>query len=116
MCMKEAFSRCGPRVSFSPQLASVILKQYVETHWCAHSEKFRPPETTERVRTVADRGDWTEEADWCCWGHWCSSGSLTGSQVLSAILEKCFSSKFHFPTSPKLELKFQLPENCQRVE
>lgn len=33
----------------SSQLASVILKQYVETHWCAQSEKFRPPETTERV-------------------------------------------------------------------
>ncbi|ELK34962.1 Importin-9, partial [Myotis davidii] len=32
------------------QLASVILKQYVETHWCAHSEKFRPPETTERAK------------------------------------------------------------------
>ncbi|KAM5301405.1 importin-9 isoform 3-T3 [Glossophaga mutica] len=34
------------------QLASVILKQYVETHWCAHSEKFRPPETTERAKVV----------------------------------------------------------------
>nr|KAF6399782.1 importin 9 [Molossus molossus] len=34
------------------QLASVILKQYVETHWCAHSEKFRPPETTERAKIV----------------------------------------------------------------
>lgn len=34
----------------SSQLASVILKQYVETHWCAQSEKFRPPETTERVK------------------------------------------------------------------
>ncbi|KAF6073340.1 importin 9 [Phyllostomus discolor] len=34
------------------QLASVILKQYVETHWCAHSEKFRPPETTERAKAV----------------------------------------------------------------
>ncbi|ELW47676.1 Importin-9 [Tupaia chinensis] len=32
------------------QLASVILKQYVETHWCAQSEKFRPPETTERAK------------------------------------------------------------------
>lgn len=32
------------------QLASVILKQYVETHWCAQSEKYRPPETTEWVR------------------------------------------------------------------
>lgn len=31
------------------QLASVILKQYVETHWCSQSEKFRPPETTDTV-------------------------------------------------------------------
>lgn len=31
------------------QLASVILKQYVETHWCSQSEKFRPPETTDKV-------------------------------------------------------------------
>lgn len=36
----------------SSQLASVILKQYVETHWCSQSEKFRPPETTERVIVV----------------------------------------------------------------
>ncbi|XP_066883101.1 importin-9 isoform X4 [Kogia breviceps] len=34
------------------QLASVILKQYVETHWCAQSERFRPPETTERAKIV----------------------------------------------------------------
>lgn len=27
------------------QLASVLLKQYVEVHWCIHSEKFRAPET-----------------------------------------------------------------------
>lgn len=33
------------------QLASVILKQYVETHWCSQSEKFRPPETTDHVNT-----------------------------------------------------------------
>lgn len=26
------------------QLASVLLKQYVETHWCTVAEKFRPPE------------------------------------------------------------------------
>lgn len=36
-------------LAFLVQLASVILKQYVETHWCAQSEKFRLPETTERV-------------------------------------------------------------------
>nr|XP_061814396.1 importin-9-like [Nerophis lumbriciformis] len=34
------------------QLASVILKQYVETHWCSHSEKFRPPETTEQAKAA----------------------------------------------------------------
>ncbi|XP_006628350.1 importin-9 [Lepisosteus oculatus] len=34
------------------QLASVILKQYVETHWCAQSEKFRPPETTDRAKAA----------------------------------------------------------------
>lgn len=30
----------------------MILKQYVETHWCSQSDKFRPPETTERVMPV----------------------------------------------------------------
>uniref|UniRef100_A0A8C5JFW7 Importin 9 n=1 Tax=Junco hyemalis TaxID=40217 RepID=A0A8C5JFW7_JUNHY len=34
------------------QLASVILKQYVETHWCSQSDKFRPPETTERAKVA----------------------------------------------------------------
>ncbi|XP_047204400.1 importin-9 [Girardinichthys multiradiatus] len=34
------------------QLASVILKQYVETHWCSHSEKFRPPETTDQAKAA----------------------------------------------------------------
>ncbi|KAJ1139608.1 hypothetical protein NDU88_005976 [Pleurodeles waltl] len=34
------------------QLASVVLKQYVETHWCSQSEKFRSPETTERAKIV----------------------------------------------------------------
>ena len=31
------------------QLASLLLKQYVEVHWSQHSDKFRQPETTERV-------------------------------------------------------------------
>ena len=31
------------------QLSSVLLKQYVEAHWSQHSEKFRPPETSELV-------------------------------------------------------------------
>uniref|UniRef100_A0A8C3RYT7 Importin N-terminal domain-containing protein n=1 Tax=Chelydra serpentina TaxID=8475 RepID=A0A8C3RYT7_CHESE len=34
------------------QLASVILKQYVETHWCSQSDKFRHPETTERAKVA----------------------------------------------------------------
>ncbi|XP_018412390.1 PREDICTED: importin-9 [Nanorana parkeri] len=34
------------------QLASVVLKQYVENHWCAQSEKFRLPETTERAKAA----------------------------------------------------------------
>uniref|UniRef100_A0A3B3IEN4 Importin 9 n=1 Tax=Oryzias latipes TaxID=8090 RepID=A0A3B3IEN4_ORYLA len=34
------------------QLASVILKQYVETHWCSQSEKFRPPETTDQAKAA----------------------------------------------------------------
>ncbi|KAM6977557.1 importin-9 [Aplochiton taeniatus] len=34
------------------QLASVILKQYVETHWCSQSEKYRPPETTDRAKAA----------------------------------------------------------------
>ena len=31
------------------QLASVLLKQYVHSHWSQHSDKFRVPETTEAV-------------------------------------------------------------------
>ncbi|ELT91403.1 hypothetical protein CAPTEDRAFT_225381 [Capitella teleta] len=34
------------------QLASVLLKQYVEAHWSQHSDKFRPPETTENAKKV----------------------------------------------------------------
>ncbi|XP_067683421.1 importin-9-like [Haliotis asinina] len=32
------------------QLASVLLKQYVEAHWSQHSDKFRAPETTEPAK------------------------------------------------------------------
>jgi len=32
------------------QLASLILKQYVETHWCKLSEKFVEPETTDLAK------------------------------------------------------------------
>ena len=35
------------------QLASVLLKQYVEAHWSQHSEKFRPPETSDAVSTAS---------------------------------------------------------------
>lgn len=34
------------------QLASVLLKQYVEVHWSQHSDKYRPPETTEAVISI----------------------------------------------------------------
>ena len=32
------------------QLASVLLKQYVENHWSSLAEKFRPPELKPRVK------------------------------------------------------------------
>ncbi|XP_035243530.1 importin-9 [Anguilla anguilla] len=32
------------------QLSSVLLKQYVDTHWCSESEKFKLPETTDRAK------------------------------------------------------------------
>ncbi|XP_066997331.2 importin-9 [Anabrus simplex] len=32
------------------QLASVILKQYVDTHWSSRSKLFHPPEASERVK------------------------------------------------------------------
>ncbi|KAK7490568.1 hypothetical protein BaRGS_00018171 [Batillaria attramentaria] len=32
------------------QLASVLLKQYVQSHWSEHSDKFRPPETSEAAK------------------------------------------------------------------
>ncbi|KAJ9582618.1 hypothetical protein L9F63_023037 [Diploptera punctata] len=34
------------------QLASVLLKQYVETHWCSYADKFRPPETLEHAKVT----------------------------------------------------------------
>ncbi|KAJ7325726.1 Importin 9 [Desmophyllum pertusum] len=37
------------------QLASVILKQYVEAHWTLHGEKFRPPETTDAAKAEIRR-------------------------------------------------------------
>ena len=42
------------------QLASVLLKQYVETHWCSVAEKFRPPEikqsTKEKIKEILPIG------------------------------------------------------------
>ncbi|XP_014471469.1 PREDICTED: importin-9 [Dinoponera quadriceps] len=42
------------------QLASVLLKQYVETHWCSLAEKFRPPElnheTKQRIKELLPLG------------------------------------------------------------
>ena len=42
------------------QLASVLLKQYVETHWCSFAEKFRPPEirqhTKEKIKELLPVG------------------------------------------------------------
>ncbi|KAK7102594.1 importin-9-like [Littorina saxatilis] len=32
------------------QLASVLLKQYVQSHWSEHSDKFRAPETTQAAK------------------------------------------------------------------
>ncbi|KAK7789846.1 hypothetical protein R5R35_003757 [Gryllus longicercus] len=34
------------------QLASVLLKQYVESHWSHISEKFRPPEVTDHAKNL----------------------------------------------------------------
>ncbi|PIK58812.1 putative importin-9 [Apostichopus japonicus] len=34
------------------QLSSLILKQYVEAHWCHLSEKFRPPEATPEAKAA----------------------------------------------------------------
>ncbi|KAL4226818.1 Importin 9 [Mactra antiquata] len=42
------------------QLASVLLKQYVEVHWCVHSEKYQSPETPaaskEQIRKILPIG------------------------------------------------------------
>ena len=42
------------------QLASVLLKQYVETHWTSAADKFRPPElkhaTKERIKELLPLG------------------------------------------------------------
>ncbi|XP_043252941.1 importin-9 isoform X1 [Colletes gigas] len=42
------------------QLASVLLKQYVETHWSSMAEKFRPPEikhaTKEKIKELLPLG------------------------------------------------------------
>jgi hypothetical protein len=41
----------GPHSSFAiRQLASILLKQYVENHWNSLAEKFRPPELRPHVK------------------------------------------------------------------
>lgn len=35
------------------QLASVVLKQYVQAHWSSISEKFTPPETSSKVSILS---------------------------------------------------------------
>ena len=36
------------------QLCSIVLKQYVETHWNNLSEKFQEPEPPEQVTTIIE--------------------------------------------------------------
>ena len=45
---KVLYLTCRLSCSFV-QLASLILKQYVEAHWNKESEKFNPPVTTDEV-------------------------------------------------------------------
>ena len=45
------------------QLASVLLKQYVEAHWAQMSEKFRPPETSDAV-SIHKRDISLNELNW----------------------------------------------------
>lgn len=76
---EEQLSLAGLLSLLSSQLASVILKQYVETHWCAQSEKFRPPETTERVRRPLE---WpTRGGPRAVLGDW-AVGTLCGQSAL----------------------------------
>ena len=34
------------------QMAALLLKQYVDTHWCEDAEKFRPPEATPQAKAM----------------------------------------------------------------
>ena len=34
------------------QMAALLLKQYVDTHWSASSEKFKSPETTPQAKAT----------------------------------------------------------------
>ena len=34
------------------QMSSLLLKQYVDTHWSASSEKFKSPETTPQAKAT----------------------------------------------------------------
>nr|XP_058971954.1 importin-9-like isoform X2 [Pocillopora verrucosa] len=46
------------------QLASVILKQYVEAHWNSSAEKFRPPETTDAAYAISAIAYWDWPEAW----------------------------------------------------
>lgn len=57
----------------------------METHWCAQSEKFRPPETTERVRRDTRLS--------CCGGQrsvaaWAEGMEWLAAAILGSVLQK----------------------------
>lgn len=52
-CVHLAELTVDPHSPFAiRQLASVLLKQYVDTHWSRNSEKFRQPEATEEAKAT----------------------------------------------------------------
>lgn len=34
------------------QMAALLLKQYVDTHWSEDADKFRPPEATPQAKAI----------------------------------------------------------------
>lgn len=52
-CVHLAELTVDPQCPFAiRQLASVLLKQYVDTHWSRNSEKFRQPEATDEAKAT----------------------------------------------------------------
>lgn len=52
-CVHLAELTVDPQSPFAiRQLASVLLKQYVDTHWSRNSEKFRQPEATDEAKAT----------------------------------------------------------------